>query len=296
MPAFHASGRSFGSSEPSMSCCSSSNRKMMWRLYVVSSASTRMRPGLGTVDGGEEGLQVDVSELRGEGLLQRLVPVEPERAAAPDEVLPGAALRLVQAQRGRAGERRALERRCDAVRVVPVPRLVHRRPERVEPGLVVPRRHAHVAGRERRAERMHGGIEPVRALLETEGREDALRELLLLVRCEWLFEERRVDARCFPHELRKDGADRPEHVGDLRGRHVRLEVVEEGRVRRVVPLEALDVPSLQVEVALERREELREVVRRSRLDPHPVAESGRSDHLRAQLGRDADAPSPSRAA
>ena len=88
--------------------------------------------GLGAVHGGEERLEVDVSELRRERLLQRLVPVEPERPRAPDEVLPGAALRLVQSQRRRGRERRALERRRDPVRVVAVARLVHRRPEPVE--------------------------------------------------------------------------------------------------------------------------------------------------------------------
>ncbi len=55
-------------------------------------------PRLGAVDGREESIEVDVAELLGEGLAERLVPVEPERTAAPDEVLPGAALRLVQAE------------------------------------------------------------------------------------------------------------------------------------------------------------------------------------------------------
>jgi hypothetical protein len=45
IPAFHASGTSFGASVSSMSCRSRSKRRMMWRLYVVSSASMRINPG-----------------------------------------------------------------------------------------------------------------------------------------------------------------------------------------------------------------------------------------------------------
>ena len=71
------------------------------------------------------------------------------------------------------------------------------------------------------------------------------------------------------------------------GLHVRLEVVEERRVGRVVPLEALDVAALELEVALERGEEPREVVRRARLDPDLVAERRRSRQLDAELGRNA---------
>src|SRR4029434_10715182 len=98
-----------------------------------------------------------------------------------DEVLPGSALRLVQSERRRAGERCPLERCGDAVRVLRVATFVHRRPETVEAALVA-RRHAHVAARERCAERVRGRGEPVRALLEAEGREDALVEARLLVR------------------------------------------------------------------------------------------------------------------
>ncbi len=243
-------------------------------------------PGLGAVDGGEEGLEVDVAELRRERRLQRLVPVHPERARAADEVLPRPALRLVQAERRRAGERRALERRRDAVRVVAVARLMHGRPEPVEPALEA-RRHAHVTTGERRAERVDGRIEPVRALLQAERREDALVERFLRVDRERLVEERRVGVRRLADELGQDGPDGREDLRHLGRLHERLEVVEERRVRRVVPLEALDVPALEVEVPLQRREELREVVRRARLDPHLVAERSCARHLRPELRRDA---------
>ena len=131
---------------------------------------------------------------------------------------------------------------------------------------------------------MDGRVEPVRALLEAERREDPAVERCLLVGRVGQLEERRVDARSVLHELGEDGPDRPEHVRDLGRRHVRLEVVEERRVRRVLPLEALDVAALQVEVALERGKEAREVVLRARLDPDLVAERGRADHLGAELG------------
>ena len=186
---------------------------------------------------------------------------------------------------GEPGERGPLEGRCDPVGVVAVARLVHRRPETVEAALEA-RRHAHVAPRERRAERVHGRIEPIRPLFEAECRQDALVEPHLRGDGVGQAKERRVDTRCLAHQLAQDRADRREHVGDLGGQHVRLEVVEQRGIRRVVPLEALDVPPLQLEIALERGEELREVVRRPRLDPHLVAECGGACQLHAELGRD----------
>ena len=134
---------------------------------------------------------------------------------------------------------------------------------------------------------MDGRVESVRALLEAEGCEDPAVEHCLLVCRVGQLEEGRFDARCVLHELGEDGPDRPEHIRDLGRRHVRLEVVEERRVRRVLPLEALDVAALQVEVALERGKEAREVVLRARLDPDLVAERGRADHLGAELGGNA---------
>ena len=131
------------------------------------------------------------------------------------------------------------------------------------------------------------GIEPVRALLEAERREDALAESLLRAGRERLLEERRVDARRLAHELGEHGADRPEYLGHLGRLHVRLEVVEERGVGRVLPLEALDVAPFQLEVALKRREEPGEVVGRARLDPDLVAERRRSRQLDAEVGRNA---------
>ncbi len=131
---------------------------------------------------------------------------------------------------------------------------------------------------------MHGRVEPVRALLEAERREDALVEAGLLVRRVVHLEEGGVDARRLAHELGEDRPDRAEHLCHFGRLHEGLEVVEERRIGRVVPLEALDVAALQVEVALESGEELGEVVRRARFDPDLVAERGRADHLGPQFG------------
>ena len=56
---------------------------------------------LHAVDRGVEALELDAAELFGEDLLQARVEEAPERHAAPDEVLPEPALRLVQAERDR---------------------------------------------------------------------------------------------------------------------------------------------------------------------------------------------------
>ena len=130
---------------------------------MVSSASTRRRPGSARLIAAMNASKSTLAELGRERLPQRLVPVRPERAAAGDQVLPRTALRLVQAERRRVREGAPLERRRDAVRVLAVPGLVHRRPEGIEPGRAIPRRQPNVVRRERGAEGMDGGIEPPRA-------------------------------------------------------------------------------------------------------------------------------------
>ena len=133
----------------------------MWRLYVVSSASTRISPGSARLIARTNVVELDARSAR-ERLLERLVPVLPEGPAAADEVLPRAALRLVDAERRRAREGRAEQRVGDPVRVEPVARLVERRPDRLEVVRLVARREADVAVRERGAERVRGRVEPPR--------------------------------------------------------------------------------------------------------------------------------------
>ena len=89
-------------------------------------------------------LGVVAGERVGEELLQPREEVAPERQRAADEVLPHPALRLVQAERDAARERRALERRVDLVLVEAVAELVHRREEAVEVVVEVARRDADV--------------------------------------------------------------------------------------------------------------------------------------------------------
>ena len=130
------------------------------------------------VDATEEVFELDPLELREEPL-QLGVAAAPERKRATDEVLPRAALRLAEPERRIPVERRAAERRIDALVCESMPCLVHRRPERAQVVRLVPRRHPDVRPRERGRERVHCRVEPVRALLETEVAQDPRQELLL---------------------------------------------------------------------------------------------------------------------
>ena len=136
------------------------------------------QPGRDAVDAAVPGLEVDPLELREEPL-QLGVAAAPERERAADEVLPGAALRLAETERGVPVQRRAAQRGVDALVGQPVARLVHRRPERAQVRRLVPRRHPDVRARERGRERVDGRVEPVRAFLEAEVAQDPGQELLL---------------------------------------------------------------------------------------------------------------------
>ena len=94
-----------------------------------------------------------------------------EGAAAPDHVLPQAALRLVQAERLGPAERRALERVGDSGLVEPVAALVHGAVQRRgEVALVPAGRDADVAGAEAGGERMHGVVDPPALAVEAHPR------------------------------------------------------------------------------------------------------------------------------
>src|SRR5439155_11949237 len=66
-----------------------------------------------------------------------------------------------------------------------------------------------------------------------------------------------------------------------------LVVVQQRIVRIVLRAEALDVAAPQLEVALEVREQDREVLARARLEPGLIAERAGADDLRVQLDRNA---------
>ena len=113
------------------------------RLVGLDANQRRLDP----VDRAVPVLELDVAERLRERLAQLRVEEAPERQAAADEVLPHAALRLVQPERRAAGEQRALELAGDPVLVEPVPALVHRPEEAVEVVLEVARRQPDVGRR-----------------------------------------------------------------------------------------------------------------------------------------------------
>ena len=167
-----------------MICCSSSKRRMMWRLYDASSASMRISPGQTSLIERNHVSSSTRAELARERLLQARIEPAPERPRAADEVLPEPRLRLVQPERRAARERRALERRVDAVLVQAVAALVHRREEAVERVLRLARRDPDVRRRKRLRKRMRRGVEAPRRVVEAEAAHDLERELTLLVRRE----------------------------------------------------------------------------------------------------------------
>ena len=255
MPSFHASGTSFGASVSSISRRSRSKRRMMWRLYVVSSASTRISAGLGAVDRGHEASRSTLAELVREGLLQRLVPVRPERAAARRRGSPtsGSATRSSPSDGALASGVRSSEGR-DAVRVEAVPRLVHRRPERVEPRRLCTASSAARPGVENEVQK---GCTVGSSRHEPFSKPTVASTRSPNARCSSAANgTSRNDASTCGASRTSSGEHGPDRVEDLRDlgrRHERLEVVEQRRVRRVVPLEALGVALLQLEVPLERR-------------------------------------------
>ena len=137
---------------------------------------------------------------------------------------------------------------------------------------------------EKRRRRMNRRVEPVRALLEPERVEDTLAELLLLLRLEGLLEELRstCGACCTSAASTGRSSRRPPPP---RREHVRLVVVEEWRVRRVLPFEAVDVLSLELEVALERRRTSKSLVARGSIQTWLPSAAARQ--LDAELRRNA---------
>ena len=133
---------------------------------------------------------------------------------------------------------------------------------------------------------MDGRIEPPRPVLEADRRENPFSECALQLGRVGNVEERRVDPRRLTHQLGEHRADRVEDLRNLGRLHQRLEVVQERGVGRVVPVEALGIAPLQLEVPLERREECGEVVVRAGVDPDLVSLCRSSQHLGAEVGRD----------
>ena len=199
-----------------------------------------------------------------------------------------AALRLAEPERRVPVQRRARQRRLGALVGEPVAGLVHPGPERAQVRRLVARRHPDVRAREGGRERVHGRVEPVRAVCEAEVAQHAVEELLLRRDREVAFEEGVVGGLAgLAHDR---GQLRAEHVEDrlhLGRRHPRLVLVEEGVVGRVALLHVLGPAERDVVDALERGPEDGEVVRLARLEPGDVRLAALARPVGGELGRDA---------
>ena len=264
---------------------------MMCRQYVTSSASTRRNDGCTLFSARWKRRERHLAELVGELVLEPRIEETPRRDAAADEVLPHAALRLVERGRHALCERRARVRRIDLPLVDAVAELVQAREDPVQRVLVEVRRETDVGRRERRRERMHRLVEPPGRAVHPPPLEHGEREPPLRLAREAAREARVVD--------RVGVGDRPDHRQerclepvedhlDLDRLHAGLVVVEDDVVRVAVVVEAGDVLAAQLEVPLEVREHEREVLLLARAQPALVAVRAGARQLGAQLGRDAD--------
>jgi hypothetical protein len=242
---------------------------------------------LHAIDRRIEAFELDAAELIRESLLHARIEETPERHAAPDEVLPHPALRLVQPERRACADGQVREPSRDLMLVQPVAVLVHRGEERLEAVLVVVRRDADVVDAGAGGERMLGGIDAPRVGPVAEEVDDLVVERDLAVEWEVAAQERVVCVAIAQLRDQRDELvlDLLEDACDVGRLHLRLEVVQEDVVGLVLGLEALDVASAELDVALERPEEELEVRRLLRLLPYRVRLGGGDRHLTAQLDR-----------
>ena len=253
----------------------------------------RVDPDVGrldAVDRAVEALLVDVADRFGERLLEGRVEVVPERAAAADDVLPHPALRLVQRRGDAVAERRALERRRDAVLVEPVPALVHRREDRRDVVLLVARRQADVLRAGAGRERMHGQVEARERLVEAEPLDDLQRVRRAAPRSARgrtgtrrrprPSRSRRSAARARPSGRRRPGAPRPSSSPARSRRGGR-------RTARRSPRSSRRSGASARRRARGGGGRARSRSRLARLRPDVVGVRGCAGHLGGQLGRDA---------
>ena len=185
---------------------------------------------LDAVDAADEAVEFDVPELFGERLLCTRVEELPERTAAADEVLPEAALRLVDAERARVADRQVLQVTRQLVRVEAVPVFVHRREERLHRLGVVVRRDPDVVDACPRGERMLRRIEPPRVLVaKAEQRDDLLCQPFLRLDREVSAQEGVVDVVVPQLGDQRDqlGLELGECLTHFGGAGLRLVVVEQ---------------------------------------------------------------------
>src|SRR5262249_25066203 len=137
------------------------------------------------IDGAIEGVERNTLELLGIEPLQCWEEMLPERAAAPDHVLPEPRLALVHAGRDAGAKRRAVERSGNALLVHSVAGFVHGREQRVaEIVLAHARGDTRVARTKPRAKRMMRLVKPAAVEVVAKPRHDIEAEAKL-----WRFSE-----------------------------------------------------------------------------------------------------------
>ena len=203
------------------------------------------------VDRTQELVEGDRAQGLGEARLRPRQPVAPERLASADEVLPQAALGLVDSGRDARADHRARERRVDLALVEPVAHLVERAEDAGERVLREARRDSHVGRRDRSEERMDGLVQAPVLVVEPERAQHLQRERALLGGRKRRGE--RLDQRHQP--LAQAAEDR----ADLGGGHLRLVAVEQGVIGVLGLREARRVAPAQLDVSLQVRGECREV-------------------------------------
>ena len=240
-----------------------------------------------------EGLDGHVPEDGGERLLDARVEPAPEGERTTDDVLPQAALGLVQRHRevrlrGSRLERRAIVFGRDAVLVEPVAAFVHRGEEGVDVVLVVAGCDSDVLEARVGHERVHGPIEPVVVGCEAEPLDDLQGERMLGVDCKGpAHEVVPLVGGVLGNERDELGLENLEDRANVRRPHARLVVVEQNVVRIVVRGEALCIAEAQLETALEPGPERREVRCLARLDPGLVRFRSVLGERGYELARDA---------
>ena len=277
--------------------------------------------GLDLVRGAIDRLHVDIAEPLGKEIPELGHDLIQIGAAPAHPVLPQATLGLVEAERRGTGERRApqspgnailvhrvsrlvehgphgrpLERRArvllgDLAFVHTVAELVQARQDTAQVVAIEARGQADVCVGDGGRERVDGRIQSPCALLQRQAGHEFLREVLLggqailPVQARVVHRDAAVGDGC---DQRLDAVPKvAEDGGDLRGRHPRLEVIQERVVLVLEPLESLEavrVAAPQLDVSLEVRQERAKVRVGARVLPGMLGERRDARHLGPEVG------------
>jgi hypothetical protein len=194
----------------------------------------------------------------------------------------------VHAERDAVVERRACERRIDAVLVEPVADLVHEREEAGQAEVVEPRRDPHVAARGRGGERVHGVVNAPLVAIKAHRLDDLQPDLALRGDRKVGGQRRRLglhrDLAQQRHEAFAQAGEEHRHLG---GGRTGLKAIEQRVVGMIGLGEAGRVALREFDVSAQRGREDREGVLLARIEPGGVAGRGGAGHLRGQLARHA---------